>query len=1764
MPFFKKARMVRPVPERHWHFWGGITVAILVLVLLTLSGQLVGPRVPLVAAQQGNAPTDVVFIIDESGSMGNDQAAVRLNVQFIADALSRFLDPRFALVGFGANTSHGSPDGTPHTHTDFTDVGTFTVALDELIASGGYEPGVAATTYAMNNLSNYRFGAAACAILITDEDSDGGDLATARAALDARNATWFGIVDFGYGNTATTYGPDPGSLSEHSGGDVFDIDAFRNDPTPVLEALLSKCIVASALPPGSENFGDQNTGGTAGDPVNTGIGNFVDTWIDLAFPSQIYGLNWARTYNSLDSSSGVLGPGWTTSFSVRLSVLPNGDVILLEPDGRRSLFSNDGAGGWTRPSELFGELVAEADGSYAIEFYNGQRWAFDAEGTLVRLVDWSGQVVDLTYDGGGHLRSAVSSTGHSLAFTYNSAGYLAAVTANDGRSVSYGYNAAGALEQVNRADGSVESYETDELARITRILDGTGQLVIANVYGPQGRVVSQTYPSGNTVTFDYNDETHVTVVTDGASGDVTVYTHDENARLLSITDANGSVIEKEYDADGNLIRFVDRRGGIIERSYDNRGNLLSTVDANGAQESFVYDDQSRLIARTGAAGGAYTYSYSGDSRIPDQIDSPGSGDLTITSANGLVLSETDADGVTTTYTYDSARNLTAVSNGLGETTTFDYDAVGRRIAETTPLGFTTTFAYDGLNRVVAVTDPLGSSNQYSYDAAGRLLSFTDATGAVSRYSYDARGYLASETDPNGAVTTYNYNNAGDLVSVTRPGGATFNYSYGALARLEQVTDPTGRTIRYEYDASGNLVGTIDASGARTTTVYDAAGRPVSLVDPLGNTYTQTFDGVGQLLLVTDPLGATTTYIYDADGNLVEETDARGAATRRLYTPAGRLQAVIDALGNRTTFTYDAAGRQITTTFPEGGTATTTYDADGRIVAYTTPAGLITRYSYDAAGRLISVDDPQSGLTTYTYTPRGEVASETDASGASVHYAYDPAGRLIAVVDANSGITTYEYDARGNPIQRSDALGHVETWTYDLADRLLTHSDPLGRVTTYSYDETGRLATAVDATGRGATLAYDAAGRLLTRRYTDGSQVSYSYDAAGRRITMADVRGTTTYVYDAVGNMTGITYPDGRRVQYAYDLAGNRTGLTYPDRSSVSYSFDSEGRLVTVSYPELGVTHYEYNADGYTTRETLPQLGGYMAQRSYEISESGQLSRFTQSVPGAHLDLSLGYDGRGLLTSVRASNDLGLVYGYDPARQLLQVESADKRGPAAINYTYDEIGRRTAFEDHNGQVVSYRYDAASQLLAATDRHTTEYTYDAAGRRTEEAERQEIRSLVYDARGLPVRIESEAEDEVWVQERVYDGDGRLVTVMMTDPEGETSVTDLLWDISLPVPQVLVMGEPGADTNLIYGINRIGAVRADGSATLFAYDHLGSAIRSRDTTDLVAANSYDAFGRPEDGGNDSFRAPRFGYRGELHIGGLIHLRARDYDPTTGLFITRDPLDGVVGRITIANPYHYADNNPLNRFDPLGLRPTDADLTPVPAPTPPPAGYGSGCTYPVSCLLGDGEPVATSLAAGFTVEEWEEYSARHNAVQRHFITYIRPGAMMEVPIPGSGPNGGTGRADLVWGNEIWEVKPYSALSTGYGQAQLLRYISNRPGSIPGAFIPRFYVPYGGGQLVVDSNSAQPGMLYYWYQPRRTQPEPVPVPVPVPVPAPNPDDRPAPGGIPEPVVVGGAVIGTGVVIYAGWRIVKAVAGCNPWVAIPTGGASCALAIVTP
>jgi RHS repeat-associated protein len=82
------------------------------------------------------------------------------------------------------------------------------------------------------------------------------------------------------------------------------------------------------------------------------------------------------------------------------------------------------------------------------------------------------------------------------------------------------------------------------------------------------------------------------------------------------------------------------------------------------------------------------------------------------------------------------------------------------------------------------------------------------------------------------------------------------------------------------------------------------------------------------------------------------------------------------------------------------------------------------------------------------------------------------------------------------------------------------------------------------------------------------------------------------------------------------------------------------------------------------------------------------------------------------------------------------------------------------------------------------------------------------------------------------------------------------------------------------------------------------------------VVGTYRWDPYGRPA--GQTGTDTPRLGYAGQYTDPetGLQYLRARHYDPSTGSFLTRDPLVSLT-----REPYGYVGGDPVNRTDPWGL---------------------------------------------------------------------------------------------------------------------------------------------------------------------------------------------------------------------------------------------------
>ncbi|MBU3978757.1 RHS repeat-associated core domain-containing protein [Patescibacteria group bacterium] len=102
----------------------------------------------------------------------------------------------------------------------------------------------------------------------------------------------------------------------------------------------------------------------------------------------------------------------------------------------------------------------------------------------------------------------------------------------------------------------------------------------------------------------------------------------------------------------------------------------------------------------------------------------------------------------------------------------------------------------------------------------------------------------------------------------------------------------------------------------------------------------------------------------------------------------------------------------------------------------------------------------------------------------------------------------------------------------------------------------------------------------------------------------------------------------------------------------------------------------------------------------------------------------------------------------------------------------------------------------------------------------------------------------------------------------------------------------------------------------------DGLGNVrfITSRSGTN-VRSYTYDPFGNIT-GTQGTLTGNRYQFQTQQNDSesGMYYLRARYYDPTTGRFISRDPVKGTLVNPQTQNPYAYAGNNPVNISDPSG----------------------------------------------------------------------------------------------------------------------------------------------------------------------------------------------------------------------------------------------------
>ncbi|WP_248731415.1 RHS repeat-associated core domain-containing protein [Pseudomonas sp. MWU13-2517] len=850
------------------------------------------------------------------------------------------------------------------------------------------------------------------------------------------------------------------------------------------------------------------------------------------------------------------------------------------------------------------------------------------------------------------------------------------------------------------------------------------------------------------------------------------------------------------------------------------------------------------------------------------------------------------------YGFDAQGNLAEVRDATGQVQRrFAYDSGRRMVEHQLPTGLRCFYEWalvEGLEwRVVRHWTDEGDAYQFEYDLQAGITRITDGLQRVSTRHWNSQHQIILYSDNLNHTWLFEWNDERQLLSATDPQGGRFEYSYDEAGNLIGETDPLGRsdsTLWLEHWALP-LVET-DAADNSWQYRYDPRGNCIAETDPLGNITRYRYDAHGQVVEIIDATGKSKKLRWNPFGQLVEHIDCSGYPTRFSYDERGYLQVIIDALGERTQFSYDAQGRLLTTQLPDGRTE---------------------QYQRDASGQLVGYTDPAGHTTLYQHNRRGQVRQRTDAHGRQVQFGYDSYGRLQALINENGERYRFAWDAGDRLVEQQDLDGSAKRYDYDVLDNITA-------VTAFPAPYGSGLALVPETPPAPIVhrLERDAVGRLVAKT-TDDGRTDYSYDAVDQltAVTFTDLQGNTQalgFAYDALGQLIAEHSAAGA-LQHHYDELGNLIQTQLPDGRWLNRLYYGSGHLHQINLDGQVISDFERDR---LHREVL-RTQGQLSTRS-EYDRSGRLrsrQRRLASQPS--------------LMPAAAQKQ----FEYDPADNLIGKLDQQPASQHRQLLHYDATGRIIASQDSlHGQRETFAYDAAANLLDGPQSgaglvvhnklltyQDKRYRYDAFGRTIEKrSAKRGIQRFAYDAESRLVEVRN---DDGSVVRMTYDPLGRRIgkTEHGSDgyPLGESRFT---WD------GLRLLQEHKHSQTSVYvyddeGYEPIARVDGMGPLQKIRYYHNDLNGLPEQLTEADGHNVWRATYQVWGNTVEEVREPYYIEEQNLRFQGQyldretgLHFNTfRFYDPDVGRFTTPDPI-GLLGGL---NLYQYAPN-PLTWIDPWG----------------------------------------------------------------------------------------------------------------------------------------------------------------------------------------------------------------------------------------------------
>jgi YD repeat-containing protein len=762
--------------------------------------------------------------------------------------------------------------------------------------------------------------------------------------------------------------------------------------------------------------------------------------------------------------------------------------------------------------------------------------AWEADG------DVNDRLIDIAVNGQTQWQLSVAEDNSTE--TYDASGRLLSIVFANTRRVELSYDANGRLQFV------------------TDVLSGRSlRFTYADDINPQ--IATMTDPAGNVYGYQYsgayNDKRLSSVKYPGTSSLTRQYLYNENAHTggASLPDALTGILDEKGNRYGTY-------------GYDSTGRGVYTKHAAGTDHYALAYNADGSTTVTDPLGAARTYSYTtvNDVRRQTGQNQPaGSGCLASFStrtydANGNIASSTDFDGKVTSHNWDLGRNLptqTVEGGGTAQARTIamEWHPDWRLTSRLTEPGRRTTRVYQGR------PDPLNGNTPANCTSAANLpngkapgvlcrqvVQALDAAGVVdsavpvqsTALSYDTDGNLLSRTDPGGQVTSYSYH-------------ATSSYS----SNLGGPSDADFDKVTLLLKGSGaNGSTSFPDLGAYKQSIVRGGGATVSTAQSVFGGSSIAFDGNSDYLMV--PYSAQTSLVtQDFTIEMFVYKVANNSNAVRLWHPDGDL--------------YDGVSVGI--------------DPSGNLSVNLSTTGSAWNFSAPSIASLTNgqwyhLAVVRSGGSVFAFV-NGVKYTVTSSLGANTPlYVHPSSTRVIGgQAGTNRSLNGYidEFRITRGKARYTDNFTSptVEFQTYSPNDvghskgDLASMTNSAGHVTQFTqYDRAGRVRQMVDAKGVVTDISYTPRGWVSTVVATPPGGVarttSYSYDAVGQVTGVSHPDGSTlSYIYDAAQRLVGVTDAKGNAVSYTLDNMGNRVGEEIKDpagvlRRGISRSFDALNRL----------------------------------------------------------------------------------------------------------------------------------------------------------------------------------------------------------------------------------------------------------------------------------------------------------------------------------------------------------------------------------------------------------------------------------------------------------------------------------------------------------------------------------------------------------------------------------------------------------------------------